>query len=226
MQKKIFIAGAGRSGTTFLMQLLTRVGLDTGFKPYQEPICLDTRAGCEFPFKMEGNEEDIRKEIRNYPKVIKSPGISFLLTAMLDHKLMELERVLIPVRRLRESAESRVSVGLFWGVHENSKDVSSQHDVHAMALGQSIEACVIHEIPFTFLKFPKFVEQYEYCYDCLKSLKDFKMSKVKFKKIFDELNYQWQYNFFKNNGKGKRYDSKENKKGLKKTFRLKERHLS
>jgi hypothetical protein len=222
MSKKILIAGSGRSGTTFLMQLLTRVGLDTGFVPYQEPICLETRAGCEYPFKMEGDADQVRKEFEGYPKVVKSPGISFLITVMLDHKLLELEHMLIPVRRLKDSAESRASVGLFWGVAENSKDVVSQQDVHAMAIGQTIEACVMHDVPHTLIHFPRFIQSHTYCYNCLKNLKDFKISKVKFKKIFDELNFQWHYNFFK--GKGKRYGKTKNKH--KETFKLKERHLS
>jgi hypothetical protein len=48
----VIISGTGRAGTTFLVQLLTALSLDTGFKPGTTPVFAHCNAGME---------QDIRK---------------------------------------------------------------------------------------------------------------------------------------------------------------------
>src|SRR5258706_14981308 len=75
----IIISGTGRAGTTFLIQLLTELGLDTGF-PKGLTLDLNSRAGMEL---------DIRDP--HAPYVIKSPW----LCDYLDDVLKEGESLLI-----------------------------------------------------------------------------------------------------------------------------------
>ena len=55
-----------------------------------------------------------------------------------------------------------------------------------MVLGKTIEACIVHKIPFTVMRFPDVVLDSKYCYDKLsEGLKN--INKKKFEKLFDEL---------------------------------------
>ncbi|MHA2066475.1 MAG: hypothetical protein ACXABY_19055 [Candidatus Thorarchaeota archaeon] len=91
--KKLMILGAGRSGTTFLIKLLTRLGLYTGYYPYKEFELGNTRAGCEFGiFSLgemnqnfnssmtrldETHIQEVFDEFAAAPFVIKSPANSY-----------------------------------------------------------------------------------------------------------------------------------------------------
>ncbi len=163
--KHLIIAGAGRAGTTFLIQLLTRLGCDTGMKPYEEPIDRKARAGCEWKLD-EIHEAKTREEIQKFfrlsPWVIKSPDLSFWLKALLFGNLIEVGHVLIPVRDHYEAAMSRIDAGLQWPW--TGADFESQSNANDQALGRIVEACVLAEIPFTFLKFPKLIQDPDYCW--------------------------------------------------------------
>lgn len=95
-RKHVVITGTGRSGTTFLLQLLTKLGLDTGYSP--EYIARDTpgRAGLE---------QDVRK--KNAPFVVKSPWFCDYAQEVLQRDDLVIEHVFIPMRDLHAAANSR-----------------------------------------------------------------------------------------------------------------------
>ncbi len=64
LRHHLVITGTGRSGTTFLVELLTYLGLDTGFDP------VSVRSGID-PVAHAGLERDIRSD--DAPYVVKSP---------------------------------------------------------------------------------------------------------------------------------------------------------
>jgi len=168
--RKVIITGPGRSGTTFLVQLLTRLGLDTGFTPYQEPVQAEWRAGCEHvvegPFQPPFTE--LTGVLAAAPYILKSPEWALSLKAFVQHGLMEVDHVLIPVRDLDVAARSRLDVGLGWQVCETDDyeyQVMDQASVHALALGRALEACLICDLPYTLLTFPRLVTDWTYCYE-------------------------------------------------------------
>jgi len=67
---KIIITGPGRSGTTFLVQLLTRLHFDTGWEPYREPYFNAQRAGCEIKldFDLESAAAEAKATIEAAPR--------------------------------------------------------------------------------------------------------------------------------------------------------------
>ena len=69
--RKIIIAGTGRAGTTFLVAVLTDLGLDTGYEP-----------GAP----MNGVSGGMERSIGHWdtPRVVKSPGLSTRLGPLLD----------------------------------------------------------------------------------------------------------------------------------------------
>ena len=170
---KIIITGPGRSGTTFLIQLLTRLGMDTGFSPESETYLTGIRAGCEWPIEINVGEEtndEIRANIEAAPRVLKSPNWSLALKYLLLNDLIDVEHVFVPIRDLNVAARSRLDVGLDWMVLdslEGDERVQDQANILAMVLGRVIEACFLWEVPCTMLHFPTIVTDPGYCHSKL-----------------------------------------------------------
>lgn len=99
MQRKhVVITGTGRAGTTFLVELLTHLGLDTGYHAEEigENKCKTARAGLE---------HDVRRD--NAPYIVKSPWFCDYAEDVLERKDLTIEHVFVPMRDLRAAAESR-----------------------------------------------------------------------------------------------------------------------
>ena len=92
------ITGTGRSGTTFLVELLTRLGLDTGFslERMQAKIHKVARAGLEY---------DIRRD--NCPYIVKAPEFCEYAEEVLRRGDVVVEHIFVPMRDLFSAAESR-----------------------------------------------------------------------------------------------------------------------
>ena len=171
---KIIITGPGRAGSSFLVQLLTRLGFDTGFEAGKEPYHKKLRAGCEHRLLLDHNDMAHNRRIMDAgPRVLKGPEWGVRLKFLLREGIMEVDRVLLPFRDLDVAAESRLSVGLDWMVDPTLtglQRIEDQGNIHALCLGRTIEACIIYEIPCTILRFPLLVVNAEYCYQKLSVL--------------------------------------------------------
>ena len=187
---KILIIGPGRSGSTFLVQLLTRLGFDTGFQPYNEPYGENTRAGCEWRVELDLNapHDQWREQLNNMPRILKAPEWSLVLKHFVKERLVEVDHVFIPLRDLDIAAKSRLDVGLDWHVEptdDYNYKLMDQASVHALAFGRAVEACEICDLPYTIMHFPRFVENKPYCYWSL--MNALSINWRMFEKVFDEL---------------------------------------
>jgi hypothetical protein len=97
-RKHIVISGTGRAGTTFLVELLTHLGLDTGYSIEE----IERRKDCVSHAGLEG---DILKD--DCPRVIKGPAICDIMDEILARRDILIERVIVPMRDLHAAAESR-----------------------------------------------------------------------------------------------------------------------
>ncbi len=155
------------------MQLLTRMGEDTGFEPYNEPFAPDIRAGCEWdaPDEAITTKEDYMEAMGSLPRILKSPRWGLYLKAIMEKAAPKVDHVIIPLRDLDISARSRLSVGLDWQLEgltiDDDNRVEAQAASLAIALGRTIEACYLFKIPCTIMEFPLFVEDYTYCFQKL-----------------------------------------------------------
>src|SRR5688572_24304601 len=95
----IIISGTGRSGTTFLVQLFTSLGLDTGFPDPTSAVLANCNGGMEW---------NIRDP--NAPYIVKSPWLCDSLDEILEQGDVVVDHALIPVRELYAAAESRRDV--------------------------------------------------------------------------------------------------------------------
>jgi hypothetical protein len=160
MEHKCVISGVGRSGTTFLVALLSALGLDTGFSD------ADTLARNIDPLSNAGLETNPLKSSVS-PYIVKDPRFCDYVGEMLDSGRFIIDHVFIPIRALDEAATSRVllsrkasKMGGMW----KTQHAHVQRAVLAETFYSLLEQLCRHDIPFTFMSFPRFAEDEEYAY--------------------------------------------------------------
>lgn len=94
----VVITGTGRAGTTFLVQLLTRLGVETGFS-------LAETTNRIHPIARAGLEHDIRRD--DCPYLVKQPHFCDFAQQLLQRSDIVLDQVFIPMRDLQAAAASR-----------------------------------------------------------------------------------------------------------------------
>jgi hypothetical protein len=174
----VVITGTGRAGTSFLVQLLTYLGLDTGFSPQRMALHSSSRAGLE---------SDIRLE--DSPYIVKSPWFSIHAEEVIQNrKDIIIDHVYIPIRDLHAAAESRRYVtkvtkakldpaesdkvdssaipgGLWLTREESQQEVVLMNQLYKLVLALSDST-----IPVTLLRYPRIVKDSGYLYAKLKPI--------------------------------------------------------
>ena len=178
----IIISGTGRAGTTFLVQLLTRLGFETGFANVEGAIDPNCNAGMEW---------DLRKP--DAPYIVKSPWLCDYLDVLMEQTDMVIDHAIIPVRDLFAAAESRRNVvqrsksdlppsqilGGLWHTDRGAE----QEAILSFQFYKLIHTLVKREIPTTFLHFPRLVHDPEYLYDKLRFL----LNQIPFDRFLSEF---------------------------------------
>lgn len=164
LKSKIIITGTGRAGTTFLVRLLTELGLDTGFPRdnWQRHVHAHCAAGMEW---------DLADPAA--PRVVKNPDLCERLGPLIASGRVAVERALVPVRDLDSAAASRVRIGVgVPGGLVGTDDPAQQRAVLAGRFHQLVETLAAHGVPVTFLHFPRFATDAEYCFTQLGDVLD------------------------------------------------------
>lgn len=180
----LFIAGTGRAGTSFLVRYLQAVGLETHIsKSGDSQWAESANAGLEDMPVAQPNE--------TLPYVIKSPWIAEFIEQLLENKGIAVDAFIIPVRDLREAAESRIILELC-SFYENvdwassfdsmwrergftsgggvfSLDPVDQERLLAVGFARLVQRLVRANIPIVFLDFPRIVEDPDYLYEQVRS---------------------------------------------------------
>jgi len=211
IRRHVIISGTGRAGTTFLVQLLTYLGLDTGFDSKTMevlPTARNARLGTMdiFPIARSGLEMDILAA--NAPYIVKTPFLCDLIEDVLAASV-QIEHAIIPVRRFDAAAASRVHVqvqttgsadrtkkapGGLWGIDK----ASDQADWLRLKFTELIEALTQHDIPMTFLAYPRLVRDPDYLYAKLNFLLA-DVSSASFRMAYDKIvRPEWVHQFTDN----------------------------
>jgi hypothetical protein len=161
----VIISGTGRAGTTFLVQLLTELGLDTGFPHANSNVDPTCNAGMEWSIKNP-----------NAPYIVKNPAVAKDFEELLEAGDIVIDCAIIPIRDLYASAESRRTV------EKNAKGrhmpgglilTKNPHDLEAALateLHQLAHILAKHDVPMIWLYFPRLVQDSTYLYNKIKSL--------------------------------------------------------
>ncbi|MCX5955722.1 MAG: hypothetical protein NTW51_04780 [Cyanobacteria bacterium] len=94
----VIITGTGRAGTTFLVELLTNLGLDTGFNS-------GNLSGFKNEIARAGLEKNIGEDNCGY--IVKNPGFHNHAEELLSREDIIIDHVFVPMRDLVAAAESR-----------------------------------------------------------------------------------------------------------------------
>jgi len=156
-EPKTIVTGTGRAGTTFLIGLLTNLGMDTGYGYVPDTAFGLAKAGLEPSVDFQSKDA-----VNGCHTFFKKPKISLYLTKLIDDGL-RVKEVFVTVRRLSAVTASRKRVGLNWMADENG-------DRSSVMLGRAVEACMVHDIPLTLISFPKMVVDGDYLYEKIKHL--------------------------------------------------------
>jgi hypothetical protein len=158
-EHKVIITGTGRAGTTFLVRVLTELGLDTGItrKNWDRKFYPDCNAGLEH------NLLDPET-----PYIVKNPALCETLPQALATGRFVIDHVYVPIRDLDTAAASRVRLGGangsvpggLWGTSEPAE----QRRVLAESFHNLVHVLVVHEIPHTFILFPRLVSDPAYLF--------------------------------------------------------------
>jgi hypothetical protein len=173
----VIVSGTGRAGTTFLVQLLTHLRLDTGFDSNTMEVLPKARAARIasmdlFSTARAGLEMDIRAA--NAPYIVKTPLLCDLAGEVLASSV-RIEHAIIPVRQFNAAAASRAHVQMLTtGSADGAKkvpgglwDTDEAHNQAAILrqkFTKLIEVLVRHDIPITFLSYPRLVRDPDYLY--------------------------------------------------------------
>jgi len=180
----VVITGTGRAGTTFLIQLLTNLGLDTGYRADEIALSPLARAGLEL---------DIRAPTAPY--IVKNPHICDLAEEVLASSV-RIEHAIIPVRQFEAAAASRAHVQelttgsrdgkTVWGGLWATEKAEDQLGVLREKFTRLIEVLVRHDIPITILSYPRLVRDPDYLYNKLHFLLG-AIDQTTFRTAFDAL---------------------------------------
>ncbi|HEY0946965.1 MAG TPA: hypothetical protein VGD81_16915 [Opitutaceae bacterium] len=164
-EHKVIISGTGRSGTTFLVQLLTELGLDTGYTR-------ESWRRSYFEHCAAGLERDLDDPASPY--IVKNPALCETLPAILARGSVVIDHALVPVRALEEATRSRIRVGgdgSIPGGLLGTSDEARQKEVLAERFHQLMHTLTVHDIPHTLLLFPRFATEAGYAYEKLAFLR-------------------------------------------------------
>ncbi len=155
---KVVITGTGRAGTTLLVQVLTDLGLDTG---YTSEAQADARVHG-------GLEKDILAP--DAPWIVKAPALSGQLGELIASGTVAVEHVIVPIRELDVAAASRVRSARYGanlrtpGGLIATPNATRQKSALAILEYELFYAVARFEIPLTLLHFPRFAQDWEYTY--------------------------------------------------------------
>ncbi len=158
-EHKLIITGTGRAGTTFLVRLLTALGQPTGYDR------LNWRSDY-FPHCAAGLERKLTDP--QSPYIVKDPELCVTLEGILAERQIDIDHAIIPIRDLEAAALSRVRIGGSSGAVPGgivgTNDPAQQKAVLADRFHRLMQTLVLHDIPHTFLLFPRFVQDADYAF--------------------------------------------------------------
>ena len=179
MKHHIAISGTGRAGTTFLMQLFTELGLNTGFAKTSINNLPTQSYG--------GLERSIYDPNAGY--IVKDPHICDYMADIVRNEAITIDHLIVPIRALNHAAESRRRVqalgcadGSLWGT--NSMQEGAQEQVLANKLYGLLLAAAGAHIPVTLLQFPRLALDADYLFTKLAFMLEATISQKDFAETF------------------------------------------
>lgn len=174
---KVLITGTGRAGTSFTVQVLTALGLPTGFQSPTHGFCTERMCGQETEIPTDTPLD----RMGDYPRIVKDPKLTHALAHFLEAGTLEPVHVYVLVRDVREAARSRVDRAMHWDPVSNDErpafaalhpdeQLRVQTERLYAGLGMLFETLALYEVPFTTVLFPRLALDASYFADSFRRL--------------------------------------------------------
>lgn len=163
------VTGTGRAGTSFIMEVFTKLGLPTGY--FNADIERTKHNKCHAGLEKAVDLQKMRSASQSGIQIFKSPFL--VLKHNLDTWVNETQvrHVIVPIRSLDDVAESRSKqqkgCGGFWNGASNKEE---QWKADAALLSNLFETLSAYSIPTTRLEFPDIISNASYVYKQLKPI--------------------------------------------------------
>lgn len=211
---KTLVVGTGRCGTTFLIQLLTQAGCDTGLiyenntwytdrhqrvgeiaadgevlSVIREPergkfVTYDAEIRAGCEYHIACS--DSAETIANeLPEYIKNPRLAMSLGKLLSRGLIKVRHVIVPTRDLDDVALSKKQLFRYPDQPFYAAQRVELWQQSAQQLGALMTTLGQYDIPFTLLSFPRMVLDPDYLFAKLQPVCGFE--RVAFDKAFQEI---------------------------------------
>ena len=157
--EKILITGTGRCGTTFLIKIFTFLKYNTGFTAdnYQAAIDANCNAGMD--------------KCYNEPYyIVKQPEFMLYFPRILNDKMVNIKKVIIPLRDYEQSAASRLKYMNEKGGLWNAVDKSTQIAFYEKIIANYVLLMTKKDIDTIFIDFAKMISNKKYLFSKLKSI--------------------------------------------------------
>ena len=190
---KIGIAGPGRSGTSLLTLLFSKFGFHTAV----EDGVFNEEALAGYESRIDGTSEF---------EIDKDPWFFEYISELPESVTNQYELILIPVRKRQDAVVSRVSQerthkvlsmptdhwkwnswGNVPGGSVSVVDFEAVNQTLSNGLWDMVEACETRSIPYLFISFPRFAEDFEYFWSKLGHFVNTKISKDSAREIFTSV---------------------------------------
>jgi hypothetical protein len=179
----VVITGTGRAGTSFLVHLLTLLGLDTGFTSEQVALGLDKIVHA-------GLEHDVRNAAAPY--IVKNPHFCDYAQDVLHSEHIQIDHIFVPYRDITQAAKSRERIhrlsggslsapGGLW----HTEDPDKQEGVLYRQINKLFIALSEANVLVTLIAYPKLVIHPSYTY-------------TKFAPILGSIDFQTFFEVFSN----------------------------
>lgn len=194
----VIIAGTGRTGTTFLVQLLHCLGLETVNDKTKAKYNYCDRTKC-------GLEYDVLN--KSAPYICKDPRFYGYANKVFAREDIVIEHIFIPIRDLYNSAASRLHVHNTFGdvaggiydkiCEEGNINIEAQKEQNMLNLYSLMFATSKHCVPVTFINYPLMIYDKVYLYNKLNPILKGIVSK-KFDKVFNVVVHpEWVHDYSK-----------------------------
>ena len=160
--EKILITGTGRSGTTFLIKIFSFLDFDTGFNinNYKKYIFSNCNSGME-------------KHYCDNHYILKNPTFMADIEKIVkDKENITIKTVIIPLRDLDPSAQSRVNHKNKEGGLWNATDKLSQINYYKDIISNYIFISTKYDLNTIFIDFDKMIKNKQYLFNKLKNILD------------------------------------------------------
>jgi hypothetical protein len=158
------IIGAYRCGTSFMIELLTCLGMDTGFS-MEEVEHVASLPGGGFEWLIRG-----KRAKPPFPYVIKNPKLGTDLADRIERWDWEIDHAYIMIRDAEKATKSWYSSGnrskRHW-TNYSEEILTAYHDSVWRDIGAALVNTEVLNIPYTVIQFPRYVQDVDYAYEKL-----------------------------------------------------------